>query len=36
MCNYVNGIVLQPNEILSINELVGERTADKGFLPHPQ
>lgn len=35
MCNYVNGIVLQPNEILSINELVGERTADKGFLPAP-
>ncbi|NLB61840.1 MAG: hypothetical protein GX802_05415 [Clostridiales bacterium] len=35
MCSYVNGYMLQPNEILSINELVGKRTAEKGFLPAP-
>ena len=31
MCEAVNGLVLEPGETLSINELVGERTAEKGF-----
>lgn len=35
MCNAVNGLVLQPGEILSINGLVGQRTIEKGFLPAP-
>ena len=35
MCSYVNGYELKPNAILSINELVGERTTEKGFLPAP-
>lgn len=30
---YVNGIILMPNEEFSFNEIVGERTAEKGFLP---
>ncbi|MBQ9949808.1 MAG: VanW family protein [Clostridia bacterium] len=35
MCSYVNGTVLMPYEVLSINGLVGERTEAKGFLPAP-
>ncbi len=35
MCKAINGLILQPGETLSINELVGERTADKGFKPAP-
>lgn len=35
MCEAVNGLVLEPGETLSINELVGERTAEKGFKPAP-
>ena len=35
MCSYVNGYVLEPDQVLSINELVGERTEEKGFLPAP-
>lgn len=32
MCQYVNGYVIMPGDVMSINGLVGERTADKGFL----
>lgn len=32
MCEYVNGYVIEPGGILSINGLVGERTAEKGFM----
>ncbi len=35
MCKAINGLVLQPGETLSINELVGERTAEKGFKEAP-
>ncbi len=35
MCEAVNGIVLMPGEILSLNELVGKRTLEKGFRPAP-
>ncbi|MEG1560486.1 MAG: VanW family protein [Clostridia bacterium] len=35
MCRYVNGQVILPDETLSINDLVGQRTAKKGFLPAP-
>lgn len=35
MCEAVNGIVLMPGEILSLNELVGKRTLEKGFQPAP-
>ena len=30
-----NGVVLQPGEILSFNEQVGERTAEKGYRSAP-
>ncbi len=35
MCEAVNGLTLQPGETLSINELVGERTEEKGFKKAP-
>ena len=35
MCEAVDGQVLQPGEALSINDLVGERTLDKGFKMAP-
>lgn len=35
MCKALNGLILQPGETLSINELVGERTAEKGFKAAP-
>ncbi len=35
MCQAVNGVVLQPGETLSINELVGQRTLEKGFTIAP-
>lgn len=35
MCKAVNGIVLQPGETLSLNDLVGQRTAEKGFTVAP-
>ena len=31
MCEAVNGLKLEPDQQLSINELVGQRTAEKGF-----
>ena len=35
MCSYVNGYCIAPGDVLSINGLVGERTAEKGFLAAP-
>ncbi len=35
MCKALNGLVLQPGETLSVNGLVGERTAEKGFKAAP-
>lgn len=35
MCNAVNGFELKPGEVLSLNQLVGKRTEDKGFVPAP-
>ena len=35
MCHYVDGVCIMPGEALSLNELVGERTAQKGFQPAP-
>lgn len=35
MCNAVDGLVIMPGEILSLNELVGRRTEDKGFRAAP-
>lgn len=31
--NIISGLVLNPNEEFSFNNIVGERTSDKGFLP---
>lgn len=30
---YINGTILMPGETFSFNQVVGKRTADKGFLP---
>ncbi|HWS29707.1 MAG TPA: VanW family protein [Clostridia bacterium] len=35
MCNAVDGFVLKPGETLSLNELVGQRTLEKGFTIAP-
>ena len=35
MCEYVDGCCIAPGDVLSINELVGERTIEKGFLAAP-
>lgn len=35
MCKAVNGIVIQPGETLSLNDLVGQRTVEKGFTIAP-
>ncbi|MEG2686063.1 MAG: VanW family protein [Christensenellaceae bacterium] len=35
MCNAINGLEIKPGQTLSINELVGERTAEKGFQAAP-
>jgi vancomycin resistance protein YoaR len=35
MCEAVDGLVLHPGETLSINELVGQRTEAKGYMPAP-
>lgn len=35
MCAAVNGLEIKPGEILSLNELVGDRTTEKGFMPAP-
>lgn len=34
-CEKLNGLILQPGEILSYNELLGPRTREKGYLPAP-
>ena len=34
-CSRFDGMVLQPGEQFSYNDVVGERTADAGFLPAP-
>lgn len=35
VCQYLNGLVLDPGEEFSYNESVGERTAERGFKPAP-
>ena len=35
ICEAIDGIEMQPGEVLSINGLVGERTAEKGFKSAP-
>ena len=32
-CEALNGVVLLPGEVLSYNETLGERTAERGYLP---
>src|SRR5699024_10646494 len=32
-CKAINGTILNPGEIFSFNDVVGERTAAKGYLP---
>ena len=34
-CEAVNGTVLYPGDVFSFNEIVGERTPERGFLPAP-
>ena len=34
-CAALNGVVLDPGETLSYNDTVGQRTAEKGYLPAP-
>lgn len=35
LCQALNGHIVQPGETFSYNEVVGERTAEKGYLPAP-
>ena len=35
LCQALNGYVLQPGETFSYNQVVGERTAERGYLPAP-
>ena len=35
LCQALDGHIVQPGETFSYNELVGERTAEKGYLPAP-
>ncbi len=32
-CEAINGTILNPGDVFSFNKVVGERTADKGYLP---
>lgn len=32
-CEAIDGTVLQPGEVFSFNDIVGERTAEKGYMP---
>lgn len=32
-CEAINGTVLMPGDVFSFNDIVGERTAEKGYLP---
>lgn len=34
-CEALDGFVLQPGEVFSMNEVVGERTLERGYLPAP-
>lgn len=34
-CDTLNGLILQPGETFSMNGVLGERTAEKGFKPAP-
>lgn len=34
-CDALNGLILQPGETFSINDLLGERTEEKGYKPAP-
>lgn len=35
LCAAIDGVILQPGEEFSYNETVGERTAERGYLPAP-
>lgn len=35
LCAAIDGVILQPGQEFSYNEVVGERTAEKGYLPAP-
>lgn len=32
-CEAINGTIIRPGEVFSFNDIVGERTSDKGYLP---
>ena len=34
-CKAINGLILNPGDVFSFNEVLGERTAEKGYLPAP-
>ncbi len=34
-CEGINGTIVNPGEVFSFNEVLGERTAEKGYLPAP-
>ncbi len=34
-CEGINGTIINPGEVFSFNEVLGERTAEKGYLPAP-
>ena len=34
-CDALNGLVLQPGEVFSMNDTLGERTKERGYLPAP-
>lgn len=34
-CDALNGLILQPGEVFSMNGVLGERTAEKGYKPAP-
>lgn len=35
-CEAIDGVVVEPGEIFSFNETVGEPTAEKGYVPSPE
>ena len=35
LCAAMDGYILQPGEVFSFNEVVGERTREKGYMPAP-
>lgn len=35
LCQALNGVVVEPGETFSYNETLGERTAEKGYMPAP-